>query len=169
METFLIVLFLFLIVQRLGELVLAQSNRKWMLNKGAIETGEGHYFLFILLHALFFIGIWVEFIFTTYQWSSTFFIIFPAFVLLQIFRVWCILSLGRRWNTRILVLPGEKPIQKGLYRYFRHPNYIIVFLELMIIPLLFQAYISAFVFPLLHLLVLTVRVPAEERALNERV
>ncbi|MBH0229524.1 isoprenylcysteine carboxyl methyltransferase family protein [Halobacillus yeomjeoni] len=169
MTTFLIGLFVFLIVQRLAELVIAQSNRKWMLERGAIEKGEDHYFLFIALHALFFVSILIEASIRPYEANWIFYIAFPLFLILQGLRIWCITSLGRRWNTRVLVLPDEQPIQKGLYRYIRHPNYVIVFYELLIIPILFQAYLTAFIFPILHLLVLKVRIPVEEKALEERI
>ncbi|KHE69694.1 isoprenylcysteine carboxyl methyltransferase family protein [Halobacillus sp. BBL2006] len=169
MDKILIVLFIFLIVQRLGELVVAQSNRRWMLERGAREVGENHYFLFILLHSFFFVSIAIEFYLSSYQMTLIFFPALVAFLILQILRVWCIVTLGRRWNTRILVLPEELPIHKGLYRILKHPNYVIVFFELLIIPLLFQAYVTAIIFPFLHLLVLTVRIPAEEKALQERM
>ena len=169
MEGFLWILFSFLVIQRLAELALARSNRKWMMNRGAIESGENHYILFIVLHSLFFVSLFSEFAFTSYHYSRVFYLSLSMFILLQVLRIWCISSLGRRWNTRILTLPDEKPIKKGPYRYIPHPNYVIVFFELLFIPLLFQAYITAIVFPFLHLLVLMVRIPAEEKALEERV
>ncbi|MGP4075276.1 isoprenylcysteine carboxyl methyltransferase family protein [Halobacillus sp. K22] len=169
MEGFLWILFAFLVIQRLGELGLARSNRKWMLNRGAIESGENHYILFIILHSLFFVSLLLEFTLTSYQHtSSIFYVSLSMFIVLQVLRIWCISSLGRRWNTRILVLPDEQPLKKGPYQFIPHPNYVIVFLELLFIPLLFQAYITALVFPFLHLLVLKVRIPAEEKALEER-
>ncbi|MCA1009418.1 isoprenylcysteine carboxyl methyltransferase family protein [Halobacillus halophilus] len=169
MEGFLWILFTFLVIQRLAELAVARSNRKWMLTRGAIESGENHYILFIVLHTLFFVSLFTEFAFTSYHYSRFFYLFLSIFILLQLLRIWCISSLGRRWNTRILVLPDEKPIIKGPYKYIPHPNYVIVFFELLFIPLLFQAYITAIVFPFLHLLVLMVRIPAEEKALEERV
>ncbi|WLR49503.1 isoprenylcysteine carboxylmethyltransferase family protein [Halobacillus litoralis] len=101
--------------------------------------------------------------------SHFFYIALAGFFVLQVLRLVCIRTLGKRWNTRILVLPDEEPIRKGIYRFVKHPNYVIVFFELMIIPVLFHAYLTALIFPFLHLLVLTVRIPAEERALQERV
>lgn len=169
MEIFLWMIFAFLIFQRLGELALANRNRKWMLERGAKEWGERHYFLFIILHSLFFLSVIVEYIWTPYLFTPFFYFAFGAFILLQILRVWCISTLGKRWNTRILVIPEEEPFRKGIYKYIRHPNYVIVFFELLVIPFLFHAYLTALVFPFLHLLVLAVRIPAEERALQERV
>ncbi|WP_226579208.1 isoprenylcysteine carboxyl methyltransferase family protein [Halobacillus litoralis] len=169
MEIFLWMIFAFLIFQRLGELALANRNRKWMIDRGAKEWGEGHYFLFILLHSLFFLSVIVEFIWTPYSMHPVFYGALAFFFILQILRVWCISTLGKRWNTRILVLPEEEPIRRGVYRYIKHPNYVIVFFELLVIPVLFHAYVTALVFPFLHLLVLTVRIPVEEEALKERV
>ncbi|WP_281975497.1 isoprenylcysteine carboxyl methyltransferase family protein [Halobacillus litoralis] len=169
MDILLWMIFAFLIFQRLGELALADRNRKWMLERGAIESGQGHYFLFVLLHTLFFLCLMGEFLWTTYVFTAFFYLAFSAFIILQALRVWCIRSLGKRWNTRILVLPDEAPIRKGIYRYIKHPNYVIVFFELLIIPLLFHAYMTAVVFPFFHLLILAVRIPAEEQALEKRV
>lgn len=169
MEIFLWMILAFLISQRISELALAKRNRNWMLNRGAKEWGQGHYFLFILLHTFFFLSVIIEFLWTPYIFHPLFYAALTAFFILQVLRVWCISTLGRRWNTRILVLPDEVPIKKGIYKYIKHPNYVIVFFELLTIPILFHAYVTALVFPFLHLLVLTVRIPAEERALQERI
>ncbi|RWZ60313.1 hypothetical protein EQV77_03195 [Halobacillus fulvus] len=165
MELILLILFLFIVIQRLMELVVARSNRKWMLQRGAIEYGEGHYALFIVLHVSFFVSILLESFSITYPYVPLFWPAFIVFAGLQVLRIWCMTTLGRRWNTRILVLPDEKPVQKGLYKYISHPNYVIVFFELIVIPVMFQAYVTALVFPALHLLVLRVRIPVEEKAL----
>ncbi|REJ09681.1 isoprenylcysteine carboxyl methyltransferase family protein [Halobacillus trueperi] len=169
MEIFLWMILAFLIFQRLGELALANRNRKWMVERGAKEWGQGHYFLFILLHSSFFVCVIAEFVWTPYVQQPFFYIALTGFFVLQILRIACIRTLGKRWNTRILVLPDEEPIRKGIYRFVKHPNYVIVFFELMVIPVLFHAYLTALIFPFLHLLVLTVRIPAEERALQERM
>lgn len=169
MENLLIALYFFLVLQRLAELVIARSNRRWMIERGAQEIGENHYFLFIVLHSLFFVSIGLEFYLTSFQWNPLFYPALTVFLILQILRIWCIATLGRRWNTRILVLPDEEPISKGLYRIIKHPNYVIVFFELLAIPVLFHAYLTALIFPFLHLMVLRVRIPAEEKALQGRI
>ncbi|SEH80390.1 15-methylpalmitoyl-4-hydroxy-2-pyrone 4-O-methyltransferase [Halobacillus karajensis] len=168
MEIFLWMIFSFIIFQRLGELVLASRNRKWMLKRGAREWGQGHYFLFILLHTAFFMAIIIEFVWTSFQQQPLFYPALAIFLTLQVLRMACIKTLGKRWNTRILVMPEEKPIRKGIYRYIKHPNYVIVFFEMMVIPVLFHAYLTALVFPFLHLLLLTIRIPVEEKALEDR-
>ncbi|MCP3025902.1 isoprenylcysteine carboxyl methyltransferase family protein [Halobacillus sp. A5] len=159
-------LFLFLVSQRLVELVIAWRNKKWMLKRGGKEVEAGHYHLFIWLHALFFTALFAEWYFLKEEtlWLAPFLMI--SFLILQALRIWCIASLGRKWNTRIIVIPGEPLIERGPYQFVKHPNYVIVFFELLIIPLIFQAFVTAVIFPLLHLIVLSVRIPAEERALS---
>ncbi|UOQ42756.1 hypothetical protein MUN89_12340 [Halobacillus salinarum] len=169
MNRVLIFLYVFIIIERIGELYIARSNRKWMLDRGAVETGDKHYLLFILLHVLFFLSIAAEFIIISPGISSFFLPAFLLFLILQVLRVWCMASLGRRWNTRIIVLPEEAPLARGIYKYMDHPNYVIVFLELLVIPVMFQAYVTAVIFPLLHLLlVVYIRIPQEDTALNRR-
>lgn len=158
-----------IMAQRAVELYIASKNERWMLGRGGIEVGQEHYRLFILLHILFFIflpmevgGVFTDF---TLSFNSYFFILF---CLAQIGRTWCIMSLGKFWNTKIIVLPKVVLIKKGPYKYIKHPNYVIVFVELIAIPAMFGAYLTAFLFPFLHLLLLTIRIPQEERALGRR-
>ncbi|WP_067725530.1 isoprenylcysteine carboxyl methyltransferase family protein [Oceanobacillus damuensis] len=167
MTLYMWVLFIIIIFQRLIELVIARRNEKWMKERGAIEREADHYKWFIIIHVLFFIFILTE---TFWRDNSTLplnYTLLIFFILTQLGRVWCIASLGKFWNTKIIILPGEQLVSKGPYKYVKHPNYIIVGLELFIIPLLFGAIITAVIFPLLHILLLTVRIPAEERALND--
>ena len=86
-------------------------------------------------------------------------VLFIIFVGLQIMRVWVIASLGRFWNTKILVLPGAHVVKKGPFRFLRHPNYVVVSLEILVIPLMFGAYFTALIFALLNLIILSVRIP----------
>lgn len=160
----------FIICQRLVELYIANKNEKWMLARGGIEVGNEHYKLFILLHVTFFIILIYEVHNIVTAQSVAFNIyFFFLFVIAQIGRVWCIVSLGKFWNTKIIVLPKVVKIKKGPYKYMKHPNYFIVFVELFTIPAMFGAYITAILFPILHLLLLTIRIPAEDRALGRRV
>lgn len=160
----------FIICQRLVELYIARKNEKWMLARGGIEVGNEHYKLFILLHVTFFIILIYEVHNIVTAQSVAFNIyFFFLFVIAQIMRVWCIVSLGKFWNTKIIVLPKVVMIKKGPYKYMKHPNYLIVFVELFTIPAMFGAYITAILFPILHLLLLTIRIPAEDRALGRRV
>ncbi|MRH42456.1 hypothetical protein GH741_07135 [Aquibacillus halophilus] len=160
------IIFLFLIFQRLVELVIARSNEKWMIQRGAIETGESHYKWFVITHCFFFVFILFE-VFINSEKIALSPLLFIIFLSTQIFRVWCIASLGRYWNTKIIVLPGANLIRKGPYSFLKHPNYLIVGIELFVIPLMFQAYITSILFPILHLLLLYIRIPKEEQALLE--
>ncbi|MFD1038641.1 isoprenylcysteine carboxyl methyltransferase family protein [Virgibacillus byunsanensis] len=161
------ILLIGIVCQRLVELIIARSNERWMKERGGIEKGAKHYKWFIYLHSLFFISIIVESIAREGFNQPLNYFLFTIFIATQITRVWCIHTLGRFWNTKIIVLPGVSLIKKGPYKYVKHPNYIIVALELFLIPLLFGAYLTAFVFPILHMLLLRIRIPREEKALTK--
>ena len=88
-------------------------------------------------------------------------------MLTQLIRVWALTSLGRYWNTKIIVLPGAKMVNKGPYRFLKHPNYLVVTIEFIVIPLMFEAYFTAFFFSLLNGIILRIRIAAEERALTQ--
>lgn len=159
--------FIFLIIQRGAELYIARKNERTLKQMGAIEVGEKHYYLFIVLHSAFFISLFIETFYKQTQFTPHFVILlWGLFVASQCFRIWCIQSLGMYWNTKIIVLPRSKRIKKGPYMLMDHPNYTVVFIELCVIPLLVQAYATAIVFPILHLLVLCIRIPAENKALR---
>lgn len=159
----------FIIIQRLIELRIAAKNEQWMKKHGALEVGKEHYKYFIILHVCFFISLLIETnILSLFKQISFYFPMFFLFLMAQVGRISCMLSLGKFWNTKIIVIPNVIFIKKGLYKYVRHPNYIIVLIELFVIPLMFGAFITAFIFPLLHILLMFIRIPAEERALGKR-
>lgn len=163
-------LFFFLILQRTIELRIAAQNEKWMKKRGGIELAKEHYKYFIILHVLFFLSIFTEVQSIATRKEIPFYVsFFIIFILLQIGRIWCIYSLGRFWNTKIIVLPKVSVIKKGPYKYIKHPNYIIVFFELIIIPLMFGAYVTAFIFPFIHVLLLVIRIPHEDKALGRNI
>ncbi|MCW2276681.1 isoprenylcysteine carboxyl methyltransferase family protein [Heliophilum fasciatum] len=162
----LVAVLLLVIVQRLFELQIAQRHRTALLARGAYEVGQGHYPFFVLLHSLFFVSLVGEV--TLWHRTSPAWWPFAAVMLAvaQGLRLWCIRSLGVFWNTRIIVLPGAALVKKGPYRYLRHPNYLVVIIELLVLPLLFGAYGTSLVFSLANLvLLLWVRIPMEEAAL----
>lgn len=169
MTPFMWILFVLIIIQRLFELQIAKRNEKWMKEEGGVETGKKHYKWFVLIHSLFFLSILMEATMRDNSLLPFNYLLFALFLLTQAARIWCILSLGKFWNTKIIVLPGSTLVKKGPYKYVKHPNYIIVGIELFIIPLLFGAYITAVVFPILHILLLRIRIPYEEKALNKAV
>ncbi|AWR86309.1 isoprenylcysteine carboxyl methyltransferase family protein [Meiothermus taiwanensis] len=153
------------VLQRLLELGLAQANLRWALAQGAKEYGREHYPLFFLLHIGWMLG-WLLEGLARNQPSPIWGFWLLVFLLAQGLRYWAIGSLGRYWNTRILVVPGGQRITRGPYRYLRHPNYLAVALELWSLPLIFNAWITALTATILNaLLLLCVRIPAEEKAL----
>ncbi|WP_335869656.1 isoprenylcysteine carboxyl methyltransferase family protein [Bacillus sp. 2205SS5-2] len=155
------------VVQRLIELVIARNNEKWMKSQGAIEYGKGHYKFMVLIHSLFFVSLLIEFKWTGGKVHSLWLLFLILFLLAQIGRVWVLSSLGKYWNTKILVLPNADVVAKGPYKYMKHPNYVLVTIELIVIPIMFQAYWTLFFFGCLNQLILAVRIPEEEKALEE--
>lgn len=147
-------------LQRAGELVLAQWNTRALLAQGAYETGAAHYPLIVGLHAAWLAALWIL------GWDRPVSLTWLAvFVVLQLLRIWVIASLGRRWTTRIVILPGAPLVRRGPYRFFSHPNYAVVVAEVAVLPLAFGLFGLALVFSVLNALVLWVRIGAESRAL----
>jgi methyltransferase len=154
----------FLIFQRLIELVLAKRNTARLLAAGAREFGREHYPIIVGLHIVFFASLVAEYSLTSAASIQPFFLI--VLLLSQIGRVWVLTSLKGRWTTRVLVVPGEKLVSSGPYKHFRHPNYVIVAVEIAVIPLAFNLLWTALVFSILNAIVLlTLRIPVEETAL----
>lgn len=147
-------------LQRLGELVLAQRNTRRLIAQGGYETGAAHYPLIVGLHAAWLAALWV------WGWDRP--VSGPwlaAFIVLQLLRVWVIASLGGRWTTRIVILPGAPLVRRGPYRFLSHPNYTVVVGEIAVLPLAFGLVGLAILFSVLNALVLWVRIRAEGRAL----
>jgi methyltransferase len=89
------------------------------------------------------------------------------FLLVQPLRYWVIFSLGEYWNTRVLVVPGTRLVRRGPYRYLRHPNYVVVAVEILTFPLIFGAWVTALIFSILNAALLYVRIREENQALAE--
>jgi methyltransferase len=159
-----------LISQRLVELSIAKKNRTWALAAGAQEFGERHYPLFFILHIGWLIGWIVEGSLYGNNLSELWYLWLGLFVFAQGLRYWCIMSLGRFWNTRILVIPGRTLISKGPYQYLKHPNYVAVAIELIAVPLIFGAVVTAMIATLCNAgLILGIRIPLEEQALRQSI
>lgn len=150
----------FVVLQRLGELVLARSNTKRLRASGGVEIGASHYPLMIALH-----GAWLVVLIAYGHDRAVNPYWLVAFVLLQAARVWVIGSLGRRWTTRVIVLPGRELAAVGPYRYIKHPNYIVVALEIAVVPLALGLPLVALIFSIANAAMLTYRIGIENRAL----
>lgn len=151
-------------LQRLGELLLSRRNTRRLLARGAREAGARHYPLIVALHAAWLAGLWYFVLAegdAVVEWGWL-----VLFVVLQGLRVWVIATLGPRWTTRIIVLPGAPLITAGPYRFVSHPNYVIVAAEILVLPLIFGLLWYAVVFSLLNAMVLWIRIRAEEAALR---
>ncbi|CCQ97887.1 conserved membrane hypothetical protein [[Clostridium] ultunense Esp] len=144
-------LLLFLAAQRMGELILARRNGRWIKEQGGFEVGKGHYPFFILLHLLFFFSLLGEFFWKRKPLPSWWAVPLIFFLLSQGLRYSAISSLGPFWNTRIYILPRASLHPKGPYRFLRHPNYLAVMAELISFPLTFGLYGTAILFSLLNL------------------
>ncbi len=167
MSPYFILLFSILVTQRLGELVLAKRNTKWIQEQGGVEVGQSHYKYIVMIHVGFLLSLLGEVLWGEAQAPTWFGVPFLLFSIIQIARYWCIYSLGTFWNTRIFILPEHSPIKKGPYRWVKHPNYLIVMVELLVFPLIFGAYYSAVIWSVVNFAFLTlVRIPVEERALQ---
>lgn len=150
--------------QRLGELVIARRNTRALLARGGREVGARHYPLFIALH-LAWIAAMALFI-PLDAWPDMGLI--ALYLVLQLGRVWVITSLGPYWTTRIITLDQAPTVKRGPYRFIRHPNYLVVGLEILTLPLAFHAYWIAGVFTVLNTLLIGYRIRVEEAALAPR-
>lgn len=154
------------LLQRFGELRIAQRNGQHLMELGAAEYGASHYPLFFWLHGAWFVG-WLTEVAGNPSLHSLWLFWLLLFLAAQVLRYWCIFTLGQFWNTRILVLPGADLVCKGPYRYMRHPNYLAVAVELFALPMIFGCWVTASVAAVLNgILLLGIRIPAEERALQ---
>jgi len=156
--------------ERLVELAVSKRNLSWAFARGGREYGRGHYPAMVLLHFALLVGCVVE----VWAFDRPF---LPALgwtmvavvLATQALRWWCISTLGRRWNTLIVVIPGLPLVKAGPYRWLRHPNYVAVVVEGIALPMVHTAWITAVTFTVLNAFLLRVRIRAEEDALTQAV
>ncbi len=167
-----VALFIALVVatglERVGELVVSARNAAWSVARGGTECGRGHFPAMVTLHGGLLVGCVVEVVIANrpfYGWIG-----WPMLVLVfasQALRWWCIASLGRQWNTRVIVVRTMPLVTRGPYRWFRHPNYLAVVIEGFALPLVHTAWVTALVFSVLNaLLLFAIRIPCENRCLD---
>ena len=148
-------------LERLAELPWAEANRRRLVAGGGYEVGAGHYPAIVLVHALWLATLWV-----LAPGRPVNLYLLAAFALVEVGRIWVLATLGRRWTTRIIVVPGETLVARGPYRFLAHPNYLVVALEIALLPLVFGLWEVALAFSLLNAVVLTIRIRAEVTALE---
>ncbi len=163
---FFTVLVLLVGVERLVELVVSNRNAAWSLAQGGRETGRAHYTVMVVLHTGLLVGMLVE----AWVRRPDVPVLLAGVMLLlaigsQALRWWCITTLGRRWNTRVIVVPDLPLVASGPYRLMRHPNYVAVVVEGFALPLVHGAWITALVFTLANAALLRVRLRVENAAL----
>ena len=161
---FYVVLILTVAAERLAELVVSRRNLAWARTRGGREHGFGHYPFMVVLHIGLLFACLVEAPYRSFNpalgWPML-----AVVLLAQALRWWCITILGPRWNTRIIVIPGLALVERGPYRWMRHPNYVAVVLEGIALPLVHTAWITAVVFTVANAGLLRVRIMSENSAL----
>lgn len=164
-QTWLLVILALVAAQRILELLISRRHEKALRARGAIEVGAAHYPFIVAVHAgwLAALALWALIMPPLLNPA-----LIVVYLLLQPLRVWIIASLGRAWTTRIITLPGAPLVRRGPYRFLRHPNYVLVALEIAILPLALGAWPVVAAFSILNAIVLRIRITAENHALNAR-
>lgn len=161
------VVVLLVAVERLVELVISRRNLAWAMARGGVETGRRHFPVMVALHTALLVACLVEVVALDrpfVPWLGWTMLV--VLLLTEATRGWVIATLGRQWNTRVVVVPGMRRVTRGPYRFLRHPNYVIVAAEGVALPMIHTAWVTALVFTVLNAaLLLLWRIPAEERAL----
>jgi len=155
-------------LERGVELALSSRNGRLARTRGAVETGQGHYPVMSVFHGAFLVACALEVVLLDRPFPGVVgWIAFAVLLAAQALRYWAVATLGWRWNTRIVVVPGAAPVTDGPYRFVRHPNYVAIIAEMLALPLVHGAWLTALVFSLGNAWLLRVRIRAEERALGE--
>ena len=154
-------------IERIVELALSRRNAARAFARGGVELGQGHFRVMAVVHGLFLVACAAEVLLLRRPFPGAIGWIALAFALLaQALRYWAVLTLGPKWNARVIVVPGDPPVTAGPYRFVRHPNYVAVVLELLCLPLVHGAWLTAVAFSAANVALLAVRIRAEEAALG---
>lgn len=165
-EAWFTVLVLAVALERLAELVVSRRNAAWSRSQGSVETGQRHYPVMVALHSGLLVGALLEVWLRRPDFRPA--LGWPMLALVvasQALRWWCIATLGRRWNTRVIVMPGAPPVRRGPYRFLAHPNYLAVVVEGAALPLVHTAWVTALLFTVGNAALLWVRLRVENAAL----
>ena len=153
--------------ERLVELAISKRNARWSFERGGVERGQGHFPFMVVLHTGLLVGCVAEVWFFNRAFVPVLgWPMLALAVVCQGLRYWVITTLGPRWNTRVIVVPGLPRIEGGPFRYIRHPNYVAVALEGLALPLIHGAWITAAVFTVLNAGLMIVRIRCEDAALD---
>jgi methyltransferase len=161
-----VVVVMLVAVERLGELVISRRNAAWSFARGGLETGQRHFRVMVALHSTFLVAMLLEafvrrpVVAPGLAWSMLGLVLAS-----EALRCWCIITLGPRWNTRVIIVPGLAPVRSGPYRLLTHPNYLAVVVEGLALPLLHSCWITAAAFTVLNAALLSVRIRVENAAL----
>ncbi len=153
--------------ERLVELAVSRRNAQWSFAHGGKEFGRGHYPAMVSMHALLLVSCIVE-VATQHRpflpWLG-----WPMVALVTAstaMRWWCVATLGKHWNPRLIVIPGAPLVRNGPYRLLHHPNYTAVAVEVAALPLVHSAWWTAVVFSLANAAILRIRIHSENLALG---
>jgi methyltransferase len=148
-------------LSRLVELPVARANSARLVAAGGHEVASGHYPYIVALHVAWLTTLWALALHRAVNLP-----LLSLFGLIELGRIWVVQTLGRRWTTRIIVVPGETLVRSGPYRFFNHPNYAVVVAEIALLPLVFGLWPVALIFTALNAAMLWVRIREENRALG---
>jgi methyltransferase len=151
-------------LQRIAELIYAERNTRALRARGAVEIAAYQYPFIVAFHAAWFIAL----SFQMQKPPAPNWWLLAVFVLLQLSRIWVLVTLGPYWTTRIITVPNEPLIKRGPYRFMSHPNYVIVALEIAVLPLAFGAWQLAIIATIVNTALLIWRISAENAVLNSR-
>ncbi len=161
------VLIALIAIQRVWELGVSTRHFRALKARGAVEVGGGHYPWMVTLHTAFLVSCVAEVWLLDRPWRPVM-AVFAMLILgaALMLRWWTLATLGERWTTRVVVVPGEELVTSGPYRWLRHPNYLVVVLEIAAIPMVHCAWLTAAVFTIANLVLLRERIRVEEGALG---
>jgi len=156
-----------LALERGAELVVSSRHARRLLARGGVEAGRRHYPLMVIFHVAFLLACALEAVLHPEPPPAIALLALAGAVAAQGLRWWSVAALGKRWSTRVIVLPEEPPVTRGPYRYLRHPNYLAIVLEMALVPLAFGSWRSAVAFSAGNATLLALRIRVEERALGD--
>jgi methyltransferase len=154
-------------VQRLVELSVSRRNLRRALARGGVEHGARLYPWIVTVHGGLLLSGPAEVLLLSRPWipalGATMAVLL---VLAQALRYWTIGTLGERWTTRVIYVPGDPLVVTGPYRWIRHPNYAAIVMEFIALPLFHAAWMTAAAFSLANAVVLRWRIAVEGEVLR---